>query len=121
MLADHHRRLLLTTVYGALSRTLNSKQVAEERAELFSSGREAVLQDGERHRGRPARSATGGPHLLPSARSGGSGEAIVEFVTMNRGGFGANRVRPGRVLVAYFLDPMPTTSSGLFTLLRRED
>ena len=36
--------LVLATVYGALSRTEDSKRHAEERAELFSSGRQAVLR-----------------------------------------------------------------------------
>ena len=36
--------LLLASVYGAVSRTAFSKNIAEERAELFSNGRKAVLQ-----------------------------------------------------------------------------
>ena len=38
---------------------------------------------------------------------------------MNRGGYGMNRVRPGRVLVAYSLDPLPKRK-GQFALRREE-
>lgn len=107
--------LLLASVYGALSRTAFSKDVAEERAELFSSGRQAVLRmasDIEAALPPPS-----GDRIYFRGISGGS--PSVEFVAMNRGGYGANRVRPGRVLIAYSLDPLPGYR-GSFALRREE-
>jgi hypothetical protein len=43
----------------------------------------------------------------------------IELVTMNRGGYGSNRVRPGRVLIAYSLDPLPNARDSF--ALRREE
>jgi hypothetical protein len=108
--------LILATVYGALSRTMSSKDVAEERAELFSSGRQAVLKMASDIEGAlPPRS---GDRIY--FRGGGSGQApTVEFVAMNRGGWGMNRVRPGRVLIVYSLDPL-AGQAGAFALLREE-
>jgi len=108
--------LVLTTVYGALSRTELSKRTAEERAELYSAGRQAVL-----------RMASDIESALPPPsgdriyfRGTGAG-AVPEmhFVTMNRGGYGMERVRPGRVLIVYSLDPLPNRR-GQFALRREE-
>jgi hypothetical protein len=51
----------------------------------------------------------------------GSGGAAPEIhlVTMNRGGYGMNRVRPGRVLIVYSLLPIPKRR-GQYSLLREE-
>jgi prepilin-type N-terminal cleavage/methylation domain-containing protein len=108
--------LVLASVYGALSRTTNSKEIAEGRAELFSNGRQAVLKMASDIEGAlPPRS---GDRIY--FRSGSSGGApTMEFVTMNRGGYGMNRVRPGRILLAYSLDPIPGRKNGF--ALRREE
>jgi prepilin-type N-terminal cleavage/methylation domain-containing protein len=108
--------LLLATVYGALSRTTSTKEIAEERAELYSNGRQAVL--------RMAGDLEGALTPLSGDRiyfrgSGGGQSPTVEFVAMNRGGYGVNRVRPGRVLIAYSLDPIPS-QQGAFALRREE-
>ena len=108
--------LLLATVYGALSRTTATKEIAEERAELFSSGRQAVLKMAGDIEG--ALTPFSGDRIY--FRGSGGGQApTVEFVAMNRGGYGVNRVRPGRVLIAYSLDPMPNQQGGF--ALRREE
>src|SRR5262245_49178245 len=109
--------LLLGSVYGALSRTTSSKERAEERAEVFSNARQAVLKMASDIEGAlPPRS---GDRIY--FRSGGSGATAqtIEFVNMNRGGFGLNRVRPGRVLIAYSLDPI-AGRRGAFALRREE-
>ncbi|MGD9764262.1 MAG: prepilin-type N-terminal cleavage/methylation domain-containing protein [Candidatus Binatia bacterium] len=95
--------LLLTTVYGTLSRTEWSKRIAEERAELFSSGRQAVLKmagDIEAALPPPA-----GDRIY--FRGTPDGVPEIHLINMNRGGYGVNRVRPGRSLVVYSLDPLP--------------
>ena len=109
--------ILLTTVYGALSRTLYSKEVAEERAELFSSGRQAVLKMGSDLEA--ALHPNSGDRVYFRGIGGAGNVPSVEFVAMNRGGYGLNRVRPGRVLIAYTLDPIPERRD-LFALRREE-
>lgn len=110
--------LLLSTVYGALSRTAFTKEVAEDRAQVFSSGRQAVLKMAGDIEG--ALPPTTGDRIYFRGTGGGSSEAAtMEFVHTNRGGYGFNRVRPGRVLVAYSLDPLPGPAAGF--ALRREE
>jgi prepilin-type N-terminal cleavage/methylation domain-containing protein len=111
--------ILLTTVYGAVSRTLKSKATAEERAELYASGREAVLKMADEIEGALVPDAdTGGTNFFVGSGAGG-GEAFVQFITMDRGGFGTSNLRPGRIIVEYFLDPLPN-QRGLYTLFRRQ-
>jgi prepilin-type N-terminal cleavage/methylation domain-containing protein len=104
--------LILTSVYGALSRTMSSKQHAEERAELFSNGRQALLRMASDIEG--ALPPPSGDRIYFRGQLGS-----IEFVTMNRGGYGTNRVRPGRVLIAYSLDPLPNSRDSF--ALRREE
>jgi prepilin-type N-terminal cleavage/methylation domain-containing protein len=110
--------LLLASVYGALSRTTSSKEIAEERAEVFSNARQAVLKmANDIEAALPPRS---GDRIYFRSEGGGAGSApTIEFVTMNRGGFGLNRVRPGRVLIAYSLDPIAGRRNAF--ALRREE
>jgi hypothetical protein len=108
--------LLLASVYGALSRTTSSKEIAEERAELFSGGRQAVLKMANDLEG--ALPPPAGDRIYFRGTGGGSAPS-VEFVTMNRGGYGMNRVRPGRVLIAYTLDPLAGMHNSF--ALRREE
>jgi hypothetical protein len=108
--------LILTTVYGALSRTMFSKQVAEERAELFANGRDVVLRMASEIEA--ALTPPSGDRIY--FRGSANGEVpSLEFVAMNRGGYGLNRVRPGRVLIAYTLDPLPNRRD-VFALRREE-
>jgi prepilin-type N-terminal cleavage/methylation domain-containing protein len=109
--------ILLTTVYGAVSRTLASKQTAEERAELYASGREAVLKMADEIEGALHPEAGGTNFFIGSG--GGAGNSFVQFITMDRGGYGASGMRSGRIMVEYFLDPLPN-QRGLFTLFRRK-
>jgi len=109
--------LVLATVYGALSRTEDSKRHAEERAELFSSGRQAVLRmasDIEASLPPPA-----GDRIYFRGTHGSGAAPEMHFVIMNRGGYGLQRVRPGRVLVVYSLDPLPNRR-GQYALRREE-
>jgi prepilin-type N-terminal cleavage/methylation domain-containing protein len=108
--------IILTTVYGALSRTMFSKQIAEERAELYANGRDVVLRmAGEIE---TALTPPSGDRIY--FRGSANGEVpSLEFIAMNRGGYGLNRVRPGRVLIAYTLDPLPNRRD-VFALRREE-
>ncbi len=110
--------LLTATVYGALARTLTTQRHAEERAELYSAGRQALLRiAGDIEAALPA-SALGGRIYFRGTH--GLGEAPeIHLVAMNRGGYGFNRVRPGRVLIVYSLAPLPNRR-GQYALLREE-
>lgn len=109
--------IILTTVYGSLSRTLSSKGTAEERAELFANGREAVMQIASDLEG--AMPPPSGDRVYFRGLGGRGRVPSLEFVAMNRGNYGLNRARPGRVLVVYTLDPIPK-SNDLFALRREE-
>lgn len=106
--------LILATVYGAVPRTMSSKQAAEERAELYSNGRQAVLRLAGDLEG--AMRPTSGDRFYFRATTGSTPE--LQFIGVNRGGYGMNRVRPGAVLIAYSLDPLP--DGGGFALRREE-
>jgi prepilin-type N-terminal cleavage/methylation domain-containing protein len=117
MLALLIASILLTTVYGALTRTISSRDIGEQRAELFAVGRDTVMR-----MGREIESALTPPSgdRIYFRGMGGSGQIpSLEFVAMNRGGYGLNRVRPGRILIVYTLDPLPK-QQGYFALRREE-
>ncbi len=90
---------IAVTVYGVLSRAIYARSVGEERAELYAQGRESVL--------RIVNDVEGALLPLSGDRIYFAGDAQrVEFVAINRGGHGLNRVRPGQVVVEYSLsDP----------------
>jgi prepilin-type N-terminal cleavage/methylation domain-containing protein len=110
--------LIAATVYGSLARTESSKRTAESRAELYAVGRQAVLKlAGDIEASLPPPS---GDRIYFRGTHGAQGEPPeIHLVTMNRGGYGVNRVRPGRVLIVYSLLPLPARR-GQFALLREE-
>lgn len=110
--------LLTATVYGSLSRTLSSQRHAEERAELYSAGRQALMRLASDIESALPASALGGRIYFRGTH--GIGQAPeIHLVAMNRGGYGFNRVRPGRVLIVYSLTPLPNRR-GQYALLREE-
>jgi prepilin-type N-terminal cleavage/methylation domain-containing protein len=110
--------LIAATVYGSLASTESSKRIAESRAELYAAGRQAVLKlAGDIEASLPPPS---GDRIYFRGTHGAQGEPPeIHLVTMNRGGYGMNRVRPGRVLIVYSLVPL-TGRRGQFSLLREE-
>lgn len=112
--------ILLVSVYGSVAGTLQSKEVAEERAALFAAGRDAVMRMADEIEA--ALPPTAGDRILFRGSSEGSMSAPrghVEFVAVNRGKYGANRIRPGQVYISYSLDPLPNRRN-LFALRRDE-
>jgi prepilin-type N-terminal cleavage/methylation domain-containing protein len=110
--------LITATVYGSLTRTESSKRIAESRSELYSAGRQAVLKMASDIEG--ALPPPSGDRIYFRGTHGSDTAAPeIHLVTMNRGGFGVNRVRPGRVLVVYSLAPLPKRR-GQYALLREE-
>jgi prepilin-type N-terminal cleavage/methylation domain-containing protein len=111
--------LLLTTVYGSLSRTLRAKEIGEERAELFAAGREAVLRIADDIEGALLPKMCDRCYFKGIPTGGDPPADRLEFVTMNRGGYGLNRVCPGLVLVRYSLEQLGERRDNL--VLRRDE
>lgn len=112
--------LLLTTVYGAVSRTMRSKEIGEERQELFAAGREAVLRIADDIEG-ALLPEMGDRFYFRGTHDGGDPPADrLEFASMNRGGYGLNRVCPGAVLLRYSLEQLGDRRD-LLVLRRDED
>jgi prepilin-type N-terminal cleavage/methylation domain-containing protein len=109
--------LITATVYGSLARTESSKRIAESRSELYSAGRQAVMKMANDIEG--ALPPPSGDRIYFRGTHGDGAAPEVHLVMMNRGGFGMNRVRPGRVLVVYSLAPLPKRR-GQYALLREE-
>lgn len=86
------------TVYGVLTRAIYARTVGEERAELYSLGRETLLRIADDIEGALLPLSGDRIHFIGSAQP-----PSVAFIRMNRGGFGQGRVRPGLVLVEYSL------------------
>lgn len=111
--------IILSVVYGALSRTLTAKQIAEERAEMYAQGREAVLRIASELETALRPGIGDGVFLRGRRERDNPPRAWVQFVNTNRGRYGMQQVRSGRVIVTYFLEEIPG-SHGLFTLWRSE-
>jgi prepilin-type N-terminal cleavage/methylation domain-containing protein len=104
--------LVLASVYGGVARTASSKNIAEERAELFSNGRKAVLKVASDLEGAI-------PPLLGDRIFFRGNQSEVEFIIINRGGYFSNGLQSGRVWIAYSVEPNPG-QSGTFALKREE-
>lgn len=111
--------IILMTVYGVLARALYAKNHSEERADLYASGREAVLKIADEIEGALPPTAgrdigfigvPGNQHVPTDA---------VQFDVVIRRLYGAAQTRGGRALVSYSLDPMPDAQN-LFALRRQE-
>jgi len=111
--------ILLTVVYGSLSRTLSSKGTAEERAEMYAQAREAVLRMAGELEAAAEPGVGDGVVFIGDDSGGDPPRDSVQFVTVNRGRYGSEQVRAGRVLVTYGLEELPDRH-GLFALARQE-
>jgi prepilin-type N-terminal cleavage/methylation domain-containing protein len=95
--------ILLTTVYGAVSRTIWTKEHAEATARIASTGREAVLRMADEME------ASLSPQRVAAAVfqgvGGESGQFLdqVRFAISSRPPFGPIGGNGGRVLVTYYL------------------
>jgi prepilin-type N-terminal cleavage/methylation domain-containing protein len=111
--------IVLVTVYGVLSRALYAKNHAEERADLYASGREKVLQMADEIEG--ALPPTAGRNIGFIGVPGNERvpRDAVQFDVVIRRPFSSGQARGGRALVSYSLDPVKDTPE-LYALLRQE-
>jgi general secretion pathway protein J len=111
--------IILLTIYGVLSRALYAKNHSEERADLYSSGREAVLKIADELEG--ALPPTAGVNIafvgIPGTESVPTD--AVQFAVVVRRQFSVSQNRGGRAMVSYSLDPVKDTRN-LFALRRQE-
>ncbi len=112
--------IILLTVYGVLSRALYAKNHSEERADLYASGREAVLKMADELEG--ALPPTAGQNIIFVGIPGTERVPTdaVQFIVVVRRQFGASQNRGGRARVSYSLDPVKDTPN-LFALRRQEE
>ncbi len=114
--------IFATAIYGVLARTLEGKERAEAKAELFAAGRDAVMRiadDLERalpplpgNRNQVWLIGVPGNDAVPTDQIG--------FVMDVRRERSASGRRGGRVFVSYLLEPMPDIPRA-FALLRHEE
>ena len=111
--------IVLTTVYGVLSRAIIAKNHSEERAELYAAGREAALRIADELEGALPPTAGNNVVFVGAPGSGAAPADSVQFVAVVRREFPGAQSRGGRALVSYSLDPVQSTP-GLFALRRQE-
>ncbi len=111
--------IVLTTVYSVMTRTLKDKNRAEEHADLYAAGREAVLQMADDlERALPPK-AGGGVYFVGAPGQGQSpNDAVLFFMDVRRDLSGTHRTG-GRAKVIYQLDPVKDRNN-VFALLRSE-
>lgn len=119
MIATTILGIIMVTVYGVLSRALFAKNHSEERADLYASGREAVLKMADELEGALPPTAGRNIGFIGIAGSGRVPSDAVQFDVVVRRLYGASETRGGRALVSYSLDPLPNTPN-LFVLRRQE-
>jgi general secretion pathway protein J len=111
--------IILVTVYGVIGRALYAKNHSEDRADLYASGREAVLKIADELEG--ALPPTAGRNIgfvgIPGTDRVPTDS--VQFDVVVRRLYGTSQTRGGRALVSYSLDPVKDTPS-LFALRRQE-
>jgi prepilin-type N-terminal cleavage/methylation domain-containing protein len=112
--------IILTTVYGAVARTLQSKNRAEARAELYAAGREAVLRMADEIEGALPPPPIGSAYFVGVPGNDRVPNDAVQFVTVIRRQFSASQNQGGRAIITYQLDPMEGKPS-LFYLRRQEE
>lgn len=112
--------IILTTVYGVVARTLQTKNRAESRAELYAAGREAILKMADEVEAALPPVTGSDVFFYGAPGSGRVPSDAVQFVTVIRRQYSAAQSRGGRALVSYSLDPMPNAPN-LYALRRQEE
>ncbi|MBI4516054.1 MAG: prepilin-type N-terminal cleavage/methylation domain-containing protein [Deltaproteobacteria bacterium] len=111
--------IILLTVYGALSRALYTKAYAEDRAELYAAGREAVLRIADDLEAALPPRPRG--DLAFHGLSHGERPPVdaVQFSRRTHSGLRPIALQSGRATVTYSLDPLGEGSKAF--VLRRDE
>lgn len=119
MIATTILGIIMVTVYGVLARALYAKNHSEERAELYASGREAVLKIADELEGALPPTAGRNIGFIGTPGTGRTPTDAVQFDVVVRRLYSVSENRGGRALVSYALDPLQNTRA-LFALRRQE-
>lgn len=111
--------IVLTAVYGVLSRALYAKNHAEERADLYAAGRETVLKMADELEGALPPNPLGNIGFIGVTGNDRVPTDAVQFDVVIRREFSGAKARGGRALVSYSLDPVKETPN-LYALRRQE-
>jgi len=111
--------LILMTVYGVLSKALYAKNHSEEHADLYASGREAVLKMADEIEGSLPPTAGPGISFVGIPGTENVPTDAIQFAVVVRRQTGVSQSRGGRAIVSYSLDPVKDTPN-LFALRRQE-
>jgi prepilin-type N-terminal cleavage/methylation domain-containing protein len=119
LLASAILAIIVTTVYGAVARSIMAKNHAEARAEVNQAGREAVLKIADEiEAALPPRPGSDVFFYGVPGQDRVPNDAVQFFRVIQRS-FSAAQTHGGRALVTYALDPDGT--SKLFALRRQEE
>ena len=119
MIATTILAIIMITVYGVVGRALYAKNHCEERADLYASGREAVLKIADELEGALPPTAGRNIGFIGVPGTARVPSDAVQFDVVVRRLYGASETRGGRALVSYSLDPVEDTPN-LFALRRQE-
>jgi len=112
--------IILMTVYGVLSRALYAKSHAEDRADLYSSGREVVLKIADELESSLPPTAGYNISFVGISSTERVPADAVQFGIVVRRQNSNSQNRGGRAMVSYSLDPIPD-APGLYALRRQEE
>lgn len=111
--------LVMLTVYGTLARSIAATRYAEDRAELYASGREQVMRMADEIESALPPSQV--VYFVGEHLGGTPPTDTISFYTIVRRTQGAEQRVGGLALVVYSLDPDPSGVAGLFALRRHEE
>lgn len=114
--------ILATSVYGVLWRSLEGKLRAEDRAELFAAGREAVMRmaDDLERALPPTAGSNNSVWFIGVPGQGAVPNDAVGLVAEIRRDQTVGSRRGGRAIVSFQLEPVPEVPN-TFALVRREE
>jgi general secretion pathway protein J len=111
--------IILMTIYGVLSRALYAKNHSEEHADLYASGREAVLKMADELEGSLPPTAGANVSFIGIPGTESVPTDSVQFAVVVQRQFSVSQSRGGRAIVSYSLDPVKDTPN-LYALRRQE-
>jgi general secretion pathway protein J len=111
--------IVLSAIYGVLSRAIYAKNHSEDRADLYAAGRETVLRMADELEGALPPNPLGNIGFIGVTGSDRVPTDAVQFDVVIRRVFSTAKGRGGRALVSYSLDPLKDTPN-LYALRRQE-
>jgi len=111
--------IVMTTIYGTLTRTLMATKRAEERAELYASGRDQVMRMADEIES--ALPPSNQVYFVGEHKGSTPPADAIAFHRVVRRLQGAEHQAGGISYISYSLDPDPNGGPGLFVLRRHEE